>query len=184
MTLPGWSVEGRAHRHDGYTIEPAPDDGPGWILHATDAAHPVLASIDDVRFSSLKAAKSAAIHHRLRVIRRTKMIRHAVLAAAGIIVVVPAYVLLVPEAATPRIGWFVLGLAIVLVTLREIVELTMLLISDGWDYAYDTPRLTWLDRAVADVVSAVAGAPRLARDDGHGEDSVHVVGIEEAGARR
>jgi hypothetical protein len=178
MTLPGWSVEGATHRHAGYTIEPAPGHLPGWVVHAPREAHPVLTDLDGAHFSSLKAARSAAIHHHMRVVRRTKMLRHGTLAAVGVAVVIPAFVMLTPGQSTARVGWFVVGLAVLLLTLREVIALVMLLISDGWDYAYDAPACSRLDRAVADLATAVARVPTRV-DAENDRAAVHVIDADE-----
>ncbi len=176
MTAPGWMLDGSVHRYDGYGIEPVP--GGGWVVRVREPHHPVLETIEDAHFDSLKSAKAAAIHHRMMVTRRTKMIRHAVLALAGVLVVIPTFAFVAPGTSNGRIAWFVIGLIVLLMTLRELVGLVMLLLSHGWDYAYDRPRLSWLDTAIGDFVSALAHAPGVADGDGGDDSPVHVVNRE------
>jgi hypothetical protein len=173
MTVPGWTLDGSIHRHDGYAIEPVP--GGGWVVRVREPHHPVLDTIEDAHFASLKSAKAAAIHHRMMVTRRTKIIRHAVLALAGVLVVIPTFAIVAPGNANGRVVWFVIGLVVLLLTLRELVGLVMLLFSHGWDYAYDRPRLSRLDTAIADMVIALAHSPVRAGRDGEGPQPVHVV---------
>jgi hypothetical protein len=153
MTVPGWTLDGSVHRHDGYAIEPVP--GGGWVVRVREPHHPVLETIEDAHFDSLKSAKAAAIHHRMMVTRRTKMIRHAVLALTGVLVVIPAFAIVAPGNANGKVVWFGIGLVVLLLTLRELVGLVMLLLSQGWDYAYDRPKLSRLDTAIADMVIAL-----------------------------
>ena len=175
MTAPGWTIDGTSHRHDGYRIDPARGHPPGgWVLHADDPAHPVISSIDNSRFKSLKAAKAAAIHHRMLATRRVKLIRHAVVAALAALVAIPAFALMGPGESTRRVAFFAVGLVLVFVAMRELVGMVVIVFSDGWDYAYDMPRVTWIDAVVADVASALLAAPLM----GAAEDkelAVHVV---------
>ena len=173
MTVPGWTLDGSIHRHDGYAIEPVP--GGGWVVRVREPHHPVLETIENAHFDSLKSAKAAAIHHRLLVTRRTKMIRHAVLALAGVLVVTPTFAIVAPGNANGRVVWFVIGLVVLLLTLRELVGLVMLLLSHGWDYAYDRPRLSRLDTAIADMVIALTHSPRATVRAGDAQSPVHVV---------
>ena len=179
MDLPGWTAHGDTHCHDGYRIEPAGGslDG-GWIVHVHDGRHPVLGSLEAARFPSLRAAKAAVIHHEVLVTRRTKMIRHAVLAVIGVMVAIPAFALMGPGESNRRVAFFFLGLFILLFTLRELVGLLVLMTSDGWDYAYDMPALTIIDRGVADVATALQRAPTATHDSERGQ-LVHVVPIDE-----
>ncbi len=179
MDLPGWTTYGDTHCHDGYRIEPAggPVDG-GWVVHVQESRHPVLGSIEATHFTSLRAAKAAVIHHEVLVTRRTKMIRHAVLAVVGVMVAIPAFALMGPGESNRRVAFFVLGLVILLLTLRELVGLLILVTSHGWDYAYDMPELTIIDRGVADVATALQRAPSATHDSDQGQ-LVHVVPIDE-----
>lgn len=183
MTVPGWTSDGTVHRHEGYRIEPAPGQAGGWILHVQEPPHPVLASIDDARFDSLKAAKAAAIHHRMMVTRRTKMIRHGILAIAGVLTMVVTFAFMGLGPSTSRGVGFVVGLVAVFLTLRELVGLIVLLTSHGWDYAYDKPKLSMLDRAIGDVATAIAAAPEIATENGDREPRVHVVDVDDAKGR-
>lgn len=173
MMVPGWTLDGSIHRHDGYAIEPVP--GGGWVVRVREPHHPVLETIENAHFASLKSAKAAAVHHRLLVARRTKMIRHAVLALVGVLVVIPTFAIMAPGNANGRVVWFAIGLVVLLLTLRELVGLVMLLLSHGWDYAYDRPRLSRLDKAIADMVIALTHFPRPSIRDGDSQPSVHVV---------
>lgn len=177
MTAIGWETVGGSHRHDRYRIDPAGGEPPGgWVIRVDDGEHPVLETIDAQRFSSLKAAKAAAIHHRILTIRRTKLIRHALLAVLGVLFTVPAFALMGPGASTRRVVFFVVGLAVLLVALREMVGLLMIALSHGWDYGYDTPEVTFVDRAVAGFVGVVGRVPLPA--DTSGEAAVHVVSLD------
>ena len=175
MTAPGWTIDGTSHRHDGYRIDPARGHPPGgWVLHADDPAHPVIGSIDNSRFKSLKAAKAAAIHHRVLATRRMKLIRHAAVAALAALATIPAFALMGPGESTRRVAFFAVGLVLVLVAMRELVGVVVIVFSDGWDYGYDLPRVTWIDAMVADVVSALMAAPQMAVAEEE-EPAVHVV---------
>lgn len=174
MTTLDWNSRGRSHRRDGYRIDPAGGEPPGgWILHVDEPDQPVVPSIGGQRFRSLKSAKAAAVHHRILVIRRTKLIRHAVLALLGCLFAIPAFAMMGPGTSTRRVAFFVVGLIVLLVTLRELVGVLMIVFSQGWDSGYDVPRLTRIDRLVVSVVSRLSRAPL----DTHGNDeaAVHVV---------
>lgn len=173
MTVPGWTLDGSVHRHDGYAIEPVP--GGGWVVRVREPRHPVLETIEDAHFDSLKSAKATAIHHRMMVTRRTKMIRHAVLGFIGVLVVMPAFAIVAPGNANGKVVWFGIGLVVLLLTLRELVDLVMLVLSEGWDYAYDRPKLSRLDTAIADMAIALMQAPDAAVRDAEGQRSVHIV---------
>jgi len=179
VDLPGWTTYGDTHCHYGYRIEPArgPGDG-GWIVHVQESRHPVLGSIEAAHFASLRAAKAAVIHHQVLVTRRTKMIRHAVLAVVGTVVAIPAFALMGPGESDRRVAFFGVGLVIILLTLRELVGLLILVTSHGWDYAYDMPELTIIDRGVADVATALQRPPTATHDSDQGQ-LVHVVPIDE-----
>ena len=184
MDLPGWTTQGDTHRHDGYRIEPVRGAAEGgWVVRMRESRHPVLGSLESTRFASLRAAKAAVIHHEVLVTRRTKMIRHAVLAVVGVIVAIPAFAMMGPGESDRRVAFFVVGLVILLLTLRELVGLLVLMTSHGWDYAYDMPGLTIIDRSVADVATALQRAPAVAQ---HGAQAqlVHVMPINEGHARQ
>ena len=179
MDLPGWTVHGDTHCHDGYRIEPATDSVDGhWVVQVPDSRHPVLGTIGGSRYTSLRSAKAAVIHHEVLVTRRTKMIRHAVLAVLGVMIAIPAFALMGPGESDRRVVFFVVGLVILLFTLRELVGLLILVTSHGWDYAYDMPKLTIIDRSVADVATAIQRAPTAPHDTEHGH-RVHVIPIDD-----
>ena len=186
MTVPGWTQDGDIHIHDGYWIEPAPRPPKGgWIVRVLDPPHPVLTSIDQARFTSLKAAKSAAIHHEQGVIRRTKIIRHATLALVGTLIMIPAFAVMGSRESDNRSFWLVIGLAVLLLVLRELVNLSIFVLAQGWDFAYETPKVSRLDRLVADIATAIRKAPevsdRTVPDD---HRSVYVVDVDQADPRR
>ena len=178
MTTVDWQTNGVSHRQDPYRIDPAGGQPPGgWVLHVVDPEHPLVDSIDEQRFSSLKSAKAAAIHHRLVTIRRTKLARHAVLSVVGAMLVIPAFALMGPGTSTRRVVFFVIGLFVLLLALRELVGLIMVVLSDGWDYRYDAPQLTLIDRWIGDFAAAVGRAPF--GDDPTGDpDVIHIVPID------
>ena len=179
MTTPGWTVDGRTHRHDGYRIDP--DLGPppgGWVLRTEDPPHPVIPSIDDSRFSSLKAAKAAAIHHRVLATQRIKLLRHVAVAVVFTIAAMPAFALMGPGASTRRVVFCALGLLCLTMAIREMVGVIVTVFNEGWDYAYDLPRVTWLDAAVADIASAILHAQDAARPD-EAQQPVHVIEFQE-----
>lgn len=178
MTSLTWDTVGRTHRHGGYRIEPADGDPPGgWVLHADDPSHPLIASIDETRFASLTSAKAAAIHHRVLTVRRTKEVRHAILAVAGFAFALPAFALMGPDASTRRVAFFGVGLIVLFLALREAVGLLLLVFSDGWDYGYDRPSTTLVDRVVAGFAGALGHAPFP--DEPINEPAVHVVPLDE-----
>jgi hypothetical protein len=148
-----------------------------------ESRHPVLGSLEATHFASLRAAKAAVIHHEVLVTRRTKMIRHAVLAVVGVIVAIPAFAMMGPGESDRRVAFFVVGLVILLLTLRELVGLLVLMTSYGWDYAYDMPGLTIIDRSVADVATALQRAPTATHDSEQGQ-LVHVMPIDEGHPRQ
>jgi hypothetical protein len=160
VTAVEWQTNGASYRQDPYRIDPADGQPPGgWVLHVVDPEHPLVDSVDEQRFSSLKTAKATAIHHRLVTIRRTKLVRHAMLSIVGALLVIPAFALMGPGTSTRRVVFFVVGLLVLLLALRELVGLGMLALSDGWDYRYDAPELSWTDRMVGDFVGAISRAP-------------------------
>ena len=178
MTAPGWTVDGRTHRHEGYRIDPAQGPPPGgWVLHADDPPHPVIPSIDHSTFSSLKAAKAAAIHHRVLATQRIKLLRHVVVAVMFTIAAMPAFALMGPGTSTRRVVFFALGLVCLMIAIREMVGIVVTVFNEGWDYAYDLPRVTKLDAVVADIASAILHAQDVARTDDD-EEPVHVVELQ------
>jgi hypothetical protein len=143
------------------------------VLRVEEPEHPVLPSIDSQRFRSLKSAKAAAIHHRILVIRRMKLIRHSILAILGCLVAIPAFAMMGPGTSTRRVAFFMVGLVVLLLTLRELVGVLMIVFSQGWDSGYDVPRLTVIDRVTVSVASTVGHASVAPTDAEAG--AVHVV---------
>lgn len=177
MTALGWETSGASFRHDGYRIDPAGGDPPGgWVVRVDDRHDPVVATIHERRFSSLKSAQAAAIHHHVLVVRRTKLIRHTLLAVAGFALAIPAFALMGPGTSTRRVVFFLVGLIVLLVTLRELVGVGLLVFSDGWDYGYDRPHTTRIDRIVAGFAGAIGHAPFP--DEPDAEPAVHVVPLD------
>jgi hypothetical protein len=105
------------------------------------------------------------------------MIRHALLATLGVIVAIPAFALMGPGESTRRVAFFAVGLVILLFTLRELVGLLVLTTSHGWDYAYDKPDLTVVDRTVVELVGVLQGAAPADSDDEQAS-LVHVVPLD------
>jgi hypothetical protein len=171
--------------HDGYRIEPAGGRPKGgWVVYVDEPQHPVIDSIDPARFTSLKAAKAAAIHHRVLATRRIKLVRHIVLAFVLFTIAVPAFAMMGPGTSTRRVAFFVVGLGVLLLALREVVDLLMLVFSTGWDYAYDMPQVSRLDAAVADIATAIVRAPGAVDFDDSGPPRVHIVELEDADQRK
>ncbi len=112
------------------------------------------------------------------------MIRHAVLALAGVLVVIPTFALAGPGTSNGRVAWFAVGLVVLMLTIRELVGLVMLLLSHGWDYAYDRPRLSRLDKVISALAIAVTRAPKAAHSDRDAKSPVQVVGHDGPPTRR
>ena len=171
-----WDTHGRSHLHDGYRIDPANGPQPGgWVLRVDEPEHPVLPSIDAQRFRSLKSAKAAAMHHRVLTIRRMKLIRHSLLAFLGCLLAIPAFAMMGPGTSTRRVAFFAVGLVVLLLTLREMVGVLMIVFSQGWDYGYDLPRLTSVDRFVVSAATRLGHAS--VEPDVPDNPSVHVVSL-------
>lgn len=161
MTTIGWETIGRSHRRDGYRIDPADGEPPGgWVVTVDETGFALVEDMGVTRFRSLTSAKAAVVHHRLAVIRRTRLLRHLVLTVSAFFSMIPVFALMGPGASTRRVVFFAIGLVLLFVAMRELVGMVTILSSGGWDHGYDIPRLTVVDRLVVGCIDAVGASTR------------------------
>jgi hypothetical protein len=161
MTTLEWNETDSGYRSGPYQISPV---GSGqWSLEADPSLKPPVrqGSSDDAGiFKSLKSARAAALHLEIVRVRRAKLIRHVTLSIVAFGLSVAFYLTMSASSETNRLEWFVLAGAALFIALSEGLDAFVLLVEDGWDYRYEVPKLSMLDRSVSSVViSAVWRQP-------------------------
>jgi len=153
MTTLDWQEADGTFVCDGYRIERVTDRQ--WLL-ALDAARTRTSVSRHLRrdpvFGSLRSARAAALHFEVTRVRQIKLVRHVALAVVTFILAVVFYFVMASGTEATRLEWFVLaGVALVL-ALSESLDAFVLLVADGWDYRYEVPRLSIVDRMVSSAV--------------------------------
>ncbi|MGI9666499.1 MAG: hypothetical protein ACR2N2_05265 [Acidimicrobiia bacterium] len=160
---PTWSFDGSAYRFENYMIEHVADDDGGWIL--TVGAHwpAVYAGSVDGRYERLGAAKAWMRIHRMRVIRRAKIIRHAFLSAIGIGTALIGFQIVGDEVSRLTIPAIALVLGGIMLFMREMLGLINHLAGDT-DFFEMYPQ-TRVDAALMRQLERLAPPPRPAETD-------------------
>lgn len=101
------------------------------------------------RFTTLTAARAAVVHMEVVRLRRIKQARHLVLTAVFSASAVWSYQIMALPEQWYRVEWFAVATIAVVVALSECLSAFLMVIDDGWDYRYEVPRITVVDRLIA-----------------------------------
>ncbi|MCL1598643.1 MAG: hypothetical protein M3094_05630, partial [Actinomycetia bacterium] len=150
-TLEQDAFDDRVH-DNGLRIERTDDGGSDWLLSC--AAPPIGLWKRDLgkRFTTLRAARAAVVQMEVVRLRRIKQARHLVLTAVFSMSAVWAYQIMALPDQWYRVEWFVAATFAVAAALSEGLSSFLMVIDDGWDYRYEVPRITLVDRVIAGVV--------------------------------
>lgn len=131
------------------------DDAPSdsiWLLCAERPPIGVWKRDLDKRFSTLGAARAAARHIDVVRLRRVKQARHVVLTCLFSASAIWSYQIMALPEQWYRVEWFAVATIAIVVALSEGLSAFLMVIDDGWDYLYEVPRITIVDRAIARTV--------------------------------
>jgi hypothetical protein len=180
MTSLVWDEKDDTYRSNGYRIVHLRGDGAPWLLTLENVRWPrfvVRARSDGERFRSLRAARGAAVHMEIARVRSAKLTRHIVLSVFLMVAAALLYSVMSVSAETSRIEWFAASLVALVMAWSEALSAFMILISEGWDYGYDVPRLSWIDRGVSGAAIWLT-APGYGSTDVLEEPLVRVVSLD------
>jgi hypothetical protein len=105
-------------------------------------------------FNSLRTARAAALHLEVVRVRRIKLIRHVTLSIVMLGLSVVFYLTMSAGNEANRLEWFALAGASLVIALSEGIDAFAVVVADGWDYGYQAPRISILDRFVLSVVTS------------------------------
>ena len=128
----------------------APDAA--WVLDADIVPVGVWHRDLGKRYRTLRLARAAAVHMEVVRLRRVKKARHVALVAVLLIASVWFYRVMERPDQVYRVEWFALAVLAIALALNEGVGAFVMTVDDGWDYRYEIPRITFLDRAIARVL--------------------------------
>jgi hypothetical protein len=121
--------------------------------------------LDDGKiFLSLPSARAAALHLEVVRVRRVKLIRHVTLSIVMFGTSIGFYLTMLAGSEVNRLEWFTLSAVAMFVALSEGLDAFVLVVADGWDYRYEVPKLSIIDRFVSLVVISTLW-PRPERAD-------------------
>lgn len=140
------------------------DTGSDWLVSAETMPMGVWKRDLGKRFTTLRAARAAAVHIEVVRLRRIKQARHVALASVFFVAAVWFYHLMALPAQWYRVELFAAATIALVVALSEGLAAFLMVIDDGWDYLYEVPRITFLDRAIAALLLSYP-SPRRGTDD-------------------
>jgi hypothetical protein len=152
MTILEWEQSGDSYYRDGLRIHRLDAPDVAWVLDAD--VLPVGLWHRDLgeRYRTLRLARAAAVHMEVVRLRRMKRTRHLVLATALLFASVWFYRVMERPDQLYRIEWFAFAVFAMVLALSEALSAFLMTIDDGWDYRYEIPRITFLDRAISAVI--------------------------------
>ncbi len=133
-------------------IERIGDGGTDWSLSCV--ALPIGLWKRDLgkRFATQRGARAGVVQLEVVRLRRIKQARHLVLTAVFSASAVWSYQIMALPDQWYRVEWFVAATFAVVAALSEGLSAFLMVIDDGWDYRYEVPRITLVDRAIAGIV--------------------------------
>ena len=153
MTSLEWIETEDGYRSGGYEITRR--GASQWSIQVDSTLKPPLRrprSNDEWTFRSLKSARAAALHLEIVRVRRVKLIRHVTLSIVTFGLAVGCYLTMTAAAEMNQLSWFVLSGFALVASLSEGLDAFVLVVSDGWDYRYEVPKLSVLDRSVSFLI--------------------------------
>ncbi len=175
-----WHHTRETDRCNGYRIRRVDAERASWVLEfdGTDAIPLGLRSRDaGRRYRSLRCARAAAVHMEVVRLRRLKLTRHWFLSAVLLTTSVGFYLTMEAADQSSRIEWFLAALAVFVVGFSEGLDGVVILISDGWDHAYDVPRITRIDTWIGRTMARLR-TPTSRCDGIEDEPRVRVVAVD------
>ena len=157
-----WVNDGGTYRFGRYTIRPDRLAGRGWIVDVADRFPRVPWRIGPQPHRLLSGAKAWAMHHQQSVVRRKKLMRHSAVGALFLLLGLLACQLVTAVDGLGSLGFFVAGVALLALGLREFVGLVNHALGDT-DY-FEMGSETAFDRAVVESLDRLR-SPAVSDDD-------------------
>jgi len=152
MTTLEWEQSGNTYYRNGLRIDKLDAPDAAWVLDADILPVGVWHRDLGKRYRTLRLARAAAVHMEVVRLRRMKQARHVSLVAVLLFASVWSYRVMERPDQVYRVEWFALAVLAIALALNEGVGAFVMTVDDGWDYRYEVPRVTFLDRAIAGVL--------------------------------